>query len=680
MTIHEHFGIHCEETQQECSLESVAITYDRLLTGLKVRTVNVLNSWRESFPDDPEFFQRFFTASPHRIKNLRNCGSRTLTEIMALRDHLRCLYGEVFLEEDSAQQHAIPDKLSLPGNIDEVLPVFLAMIHGLSTRAKNRMLWLLHECNNSVSAFYNRICAPDCMASIPTIGPKTIPEIDDFFARTIEFLKQCHDQESVRAHIRHHLLVSPFEFGLSEDAFEMLLEKEQSLGYFPIFASIQCYLENRPEVEKTIINGCLRIYQDQRLPKLKQVAALLKITKERVQQKRSMLISELSEYYKLYLHLGIVGKNPYPYPMRHIEDKINAAEGTHFNRNFVYWVLGTIFDEFTLIGMPVKSIGGCYYSDQYLYIVPTALTPLFDFETFINQMNHRMMKKRHNEERVCLKDIIHSHLKMHDCEDEMPEIDTVCRTILSLHFPVKVDAGYVFFPPNAYKSNPLVIEEMLRAAGRPMAFLEILEAYRCQYPERDSNANSLRGAICQNANIIPIGRTGTYLLAEWNRPEWRNGTIRALVRAYIDSTPEKIASADAIVEYVLKFHPCTNRKNIISNLKLDQDQVLVPYYKDGERYLGYADKSYPIEFFPVESDHRTSVANSIGYPRLLKFVKKYRRFPFRPGYTKEECFLGRFWIKQESRYQRNVLDSHAKLFFEKIKRAYGKYRLEKTER
>jgi hypothetical protein len=670
-----------DEIYESNSLDSFVNLYNFFLSSAKVRTINVLNSWRANFPDKLHFFKNFFSASIKEIRQLRNCGHLTLNEILNLRETLRqyapmdILTGAVTEPDNKSESKVI----SLPHNIDEMLPIVLSEIEDLSSRSKNRIIYLLRECNNSLATFYERICDPNYINTIPTIGRKSKPEIKDFFARTKEFIEQFPDEESVSIKVRSHLISSPFVLGLSDNAMQILKDKEVLLGYFPLFTAIQLYFDNRPEEEKAIIDGSLIIYKDQELPNRHKVAEIIQLTPERVRQKRNNLINKLPDYFKSYYNLGFINDNPYRYQMTHVEDNVNASEGTNFNHNFVCWVLGSTFDDLTLIGDPIKSIGGYFNLEPYLIIVPTALTHLFDFEAFIQDMDKRMLEKRMNEERVELKNLIDTHLKVRHCEEEMHDIDTTCRTILYLHFPVEVDYSHVIFPANTYKTNQVIVEEILRAAGRPMTLTEIIEEYIYQYPERNVIESSLRGSVNGNKNILPIGRTSTYALAEWNLPEMRGGTIRSFVQEYIDSTPDKIALLATIIEYVIQLRPKTNEQNILSNISLDQDKIILLYYNDGERYLGYTDRSYPENFFPLESDFRTAKANSIWYPKFLEFVKTHQRFPFLSGYAKEESDLCRFWMKQESRYIKGSLDSHARTYFEKIMLNYGKYKIDKSD-
>ena len=526
---------------------------------------------------------------------------------------------------------------------------------------------------NFTSGFATRL------ASIPTIGKKSRPELIAFFDQTKEFLRQFPDEESVSAQVKHHLIASPSALGLPDYAMDSLHEMESALGHFPLFAAIQLYIENRLDEERAIIEGCLDIYEGQDIPERTEVAAALNLSPERVRQKRNKLIERLPAYFKTYANLGFVTNNPYRWQMTHVEEDINASEGTNFKLNFVCWVLGNVFDELTLIGDSVKSIGGYFELYPFLCIVPTALVSIFDFDAFLQDLDDRMKEKRINEQKVSLRSIISSHLTVQYCDNELPEIDTTCRTILYLHYPVEVDQGYVIFPANAYKKNTIIVEEILRAAGHPLTLAEITEEYMYLYPERDSTESSLRGAINTNENIVPVSRSSTYALAEWNLTTNRGGTIRQFVLECIEAKPERISTTAEIAEYVMQFRPETNEMNIVTNISLDPDKTLSFYYKDGIRYLGFPDYDYPEEYFPLESDFRTAIANSTYYPKLLEFIKTYHHFPFSTGTLPEEPNLRSFWIRQEKNYRRGLLDAHALQYYEKIVSEYGHLKIEKKE-
>ena len=127
-----------DEIYESNSLDSFVNLYNFFLSSAKVRTINVLNSWRANFPDKLHFFKNFFSASIKEIRQLRNCGHLTLNEILNLRETLRqyapmdILTGAVTEPDNKSESKVI----SLPHNIDEMLPIVLSEIEDLSSRSK----------------------------------------------------------------------------------------------------------------------------------------------------------------------------------------------------------------------------------------------------------------------------------------------------------------------------------------------------------------------------------------------------------------------------------------------------------------------------------------------------------------------------------------------------------------
>lgn len=657
--------------QDEQTLDLVRQRFNTALTKVKVRTYNVLEAWRAEFSTDKEFLEHFLSATSDEIHKRRNCGRLTLDELQTLRNILmgkaQCNLEDSDLSGEENQPEV--EEFHLPSNIDKILPLFRTTYANLSTRSANRVEWLLEECGNSLSKFYERISDPKCIKTIPTVGKKSRPELVAFFVKAKDFLRQFPDEEAVSAKVKHHLVASPEALGLPNGAIESLQEMEDSLGHFPLFAAIQLYFDNRPEDEKALIEECLDIYEGQDIPERAEIAANLNLSPERVRQKRNKLIERLPSYFKTYSSLGFITENPYRWQMTHIQENVNSSERTNFNPNFVTWVLGSVFDDLAIIGDPVKSIGGYFDMDPFLCIVPAKLIPLFDFDGFIKDIDDRLQEKRINEEKASLRSIIASHLKVQYCEEELPEIDATCRTILYLHYPVEVDQGNILFPANAYKTNQVIVEEILREAGRPMTLAEMMDEYMYQYPERDANESRLRGAIGGNKNIVPVGRSSTYALAEWNHETFRGGTIRQFVQECIDQSPKKIARTADVAEYVMRFRPGTNEYNILTNLSLDAENTYRFFYKDGQMYIGYSSMEYPDEYFPHTGSAKAASANSIRFPELVEFIEKNGRFPV--SGREEEHLLYGFWMRRMRFYNLGELDDHSKKFVESILEKYG---------
>ena len=627
--------------------EELSRKYDALLTLYSVRTFNVLKSMEQRYASKREFLYYFTKMTASTIRAQKNCGAKTVDEILAIQYILNPTHEGVSTGAPAPLNH------DLPNNADNLLPLVMPRLEGLSVRAKNGFLLFLEEKHNSLTEIYKAVSNPKFNPGyLKNVGKGTIGEIKGLLDGIKVFLESFTDEQSVNDAINqfNRSTLDDLQIPVAEQ--DMLRELEGTLGRFPLFAAIKAYLEGMEGEDRVIIDGLFEIREGQALREREDIAVELGISNERVRQKRNKLIESLAEYFATYRSLGFVDKCDYNYQMRHINEDINAEEGTDYNLNFVNWVLASTFEDVTLLGDAVKAITGFYEMEHSLCLVPTDLCQFMDFNAFIKDVETRLAEKRIDEEKVGLRSLISSHLKVQYCEDEMPNIETACRSILYLHYPVEVDFGQVIFKPNARKNNPIIFEEIIRAAGHPLTLEEIYEEFIYQYPERYTEMKSIRGGINNNPNIIPIGRSSTYTLAEWESDNHKGGTIRQIVCDYLDSIDGQLAKIDDVVEYVRRFRPTSNESSISSNLLQEQNHKFSIFVKDGVRYLGYTGVSYDSSFKCISGEDLRKRPISVSMRLLEEFVLANGHFPYWNPESDEEHRLYRFvanrraaWIK-----------------------------------
>ena len=629
---------------------------------------------------------------------LRNVGRKSIPEVKqwcdSVKDIVRDSLGLSILDLQSeevtvSRLHSdtleIPVSVEivkpvLPANIDALLPMITPYVSGQSVRVKNAFLAFLREHNNSLSELYADIVDPSFEpGTVKNIGRGSVEGIKGLFESIKGFLEGFPDEQSVTDALTGFHSKTLNDVQIPIDTQEGIRTLETTLGHFPLFAAINAYFEGLEGEARAIIDGCINMYEDQTLPDRAEVALELNVTPERVRQRRNKLVFYLEDYFASYRSLGFVDKCPYDFQMRRINEEINATEGTNFNLSFINWVLASTFDEVTLLGDVMKAITGYYDKKCFLCIVPTDLCQYMDFTAFIEDIEAHLAEKRIDEVKVDLQNLIKCHLKKQYCEDEMPAIETACRSILFLHYPVEVDFGQVIFKPNARKNNPIVIEEIIRAAGHPLTLEEIFDEFIYQYPERYTEMNSLRGSVNKNPHIIPIGRTSTYSLIEWEGGGIRGGSIRQIVIDYLREHEPTIATLSEITEHVCKFRPTTDEYNILTNLSLEKSGLFSFFVKEGVRYIGLSENIYPIEFFPYSGDARNAVAMSIGYPKLIAFLEQNDHFPFSNDVTEDELHLHHFWRRQERYYGNGQLESSGLAYHTRILNDFGHLMIGKKE-
>ena len=662
------------ELSSTTNFDALSSKYDAQLSLYSVRTNNVLNALEGTFPDRRSFLDAFVKMSKRDIYSLKNCGSKTADEILAIQHILNPSH-----EEENADflDFMIP---ALPGNVDTLLPLIMPWLEELSVRAKNGFLIFLEENHNSLAELYAAFTTPKFNPlKMKNIGRNTAIEISKLFLHIKEFLEGFADEKAVEDTVSHFFAKTYDDLQIPIEAQGRLRDLENSLGYFPLFAAISAYLEGMQGEDRVIVDGYIHIHEGQSLQDRVEIAAKVGLSTERVRQKRSMLIESLAAYFATYRAFGFVDKCPYNYQMNRVNEEINATEGTDFSLNFVNWVLACTFDEIAIFGDVMRTLTGYFGKQLFLCLVPDDLCQYFDFNAFLEDIDARLTQKRIDDEKVDLQSLIDSHLQTQHCEDKMQAIETACRSILYLHYPVDVSSGQVVFKANARKNNPLVIEDILRSAGYPLTLEEIYKEFINQYPERYTEMNSLRGSVANNPNIIPISRTSTYTLAEWEGDTIRGGTIRQIVSDFLHSLDFTIAPFSDVAEHVRQFRPATDDNNLFSNLSLERTGLFSFFFKDGVRYVGLSENTYPIEFFPCIGDARNATAMSIGYPKLLAFISENGRFPFSSGVDDEERRLYHFWHRQERYYNAGELSASALEYHTRILSEFGHLQKGKKE-
>lgn len=611
---------------ENISLETLREAYHAGITRLSARTANALAIWKGKFTDEEQFFHRFFAAGKLEILRLRGVNLSALREITEFRRALENI-------TDSAPEEEEPEINEAPVPIAEPEP------------------------------------EPTVVQDTPAI-PEEAP---------LNFVEPEEDADSLFSDDAMQPVPMSAPSGISDADYERFSQMQETLGHFPLFAAIEAYIEGLEDPGKTIVKESIRVYDEVELTDIESLMDRLSLTGDAVRNRRYVMLQKLESFFHLLHDAGYISKNPYNFQMNHVEREINASEGTNFRLQFVYWALGTAFPELTLLGDTTKFFTAINNSRQALFLAPTALFDIFDFQGFIGTINDQLKVRRINEESISLSGLMSEHFKVRYYEEELPEVERTCRTFLYINFPVEVDYGNVIFPSNKKKTNTQIVEKILRAAHRPMKLSEILDEFLYECPERDVNEDRIRGAIYSSDKIIATMPPGSFAWDDGTHQEFKGGSVITHVNAYLQSLPEKIATSAAVTEYVMSFIPDTNEEKVINRLFSDQAKDIVTYYREGVRYIGYIDGDYPDDFFTYPSDYRIALTYSTMFPAFIQFVQEHHRYPFTRSEDKEEMKIRLFWIRVEHMYETGELDARTAKYFERISGPLSSYKMDKPE-
>ena len=651
-----------------------SVWYNLLLSKCTVRTNNVLQAYRDTFDNDDSFLLALMNISRKEVKSFRNCGRLTADEIISLVEN-SCA---TMLDTVESPLSLLPKYISL--HIDLIFPFLCQKLGTLSVRARNAISMFFQENDNSVSRFYATVTSPSFQAStIKNVGRGTVSEVRSFIESAISYINEFNDEQAVDTLLNDYSTPKLSSLLISLESQDYIEQLQEELGHFPLFAAVSAYLEGLEFEKKTIIENCIRVHDGQQVADRNDIGNTLGITHERVRQKRNKILENLAEYCAGIRKAGFIQNNHYRYLMTHVNEDVNNAEGTDFSLNFVSFVLSSTFDSVKVVGNIHKALTNAFYDEYNVALVPAELLSYFDFDAFEKFISRKMEDNRIDEEKVDLRACMSQFYKVQHYEDYQNKVETACRSILYISFPVEVDMAKIIFQANMRKSNFLIVEDILRASGQPMTLDEIYEEYLYQYPERSVEYGAFRGTIGHNENIIPVGRTSTYALKEWDITINRGGTIRTFVDEYLDSLETPIAEVEELCDYVRQFRPNTESNSITSNLAQEKNQKYAFYKKDGVRYIGYRQYEYKECYVLLDLTRVAKRTTDESMALLKEFIETHYHYPIHNFEDEEEKRLYRFVDNMRSIYNRGMMNEDVASQWVAFEEEYSPYRLKRKD-
>lgn len=180
--------------------------------------------------------------------------------------------------------------------------------------------------------------------------------------------------------------------------------------------------------------------------------------------------------------------------------------------------------------------------------------------------------------------------------------------------------------PNRVDRIP-AIEEILRRTGRQMTLNELWEEYNAAFPDEPmATPTSLKQFIYASEHIVPRGRTGRYVLDEWQ--EYFNGTIVDFLVGELENSDSPIAMDDA-VERARRHFPTTNANSILHLIDIDRDKRVITL---SDNSLGLAGRDYGAVGLKVKRPMRR-FGFDVHMRQLREFVRDNGMMP---SYTADE--------------------------------------------
>lgn len=629
---------------------------------ISVRTYNVCKyNGLDSIDKLKEYFLKY-----NSFKKLRNCGRKSNEELI-----------EIYNKYQTIINNHIPEKAGMTPlekvltNInrlqrDVINSYIILETNNLSIRSRNAILKYLLG-NLSIRNFAEQILLNKdfIIATVDNVGQKSIPELEIYISLIKDFILnvgEAKDEKQLIA-LKNNFLIQR-TFSISKIPIEILHSES-------IFQLTDFLLRNNAffnENQNLIIQKSLKIYQNEKMKTLEEIANENNLSRERVRQIRkdslTVLFQKLSFIKNfnddLFKNYGIDISSNIIELKDELVIQINALNKTNFSKEFILYVLAVyLSDKFLIIGniedilQPKYSNSRKRHNWNNFYIVNKELSKV-DFISFANDLNERINERVEETYFFNFKSYLSRFINDPDIEI-IELVFPVAEKILNDEFNIYLDLNdNIVFRRNTIKQAFEYSYEALESLGKPSKVEEITRKIIELYPNYKTDEAKVRASMKRKDGFVPIGRTSVFGLKKWENEieDFKGGTIRSITIEYLDkfNTPKHISE---IVQEVVHYRNETNEKSVLHNLKLDQSNTFV-FFENA--LVGLKSKKYEYVFNLLDEKSVERKSWEERFEDLVSFVEIKGRMPFSSQCSEEEIVLYRWVNVQKNKIKKRQLE------------------------
>lgn len=658
--------------------------YEKVVSVEFPVAADILKVWRSSFNSDIEFYQELLALDITEAKRILRVGEVSAKNVVRLCEMMRRII-----------QNSGAVKVFEKRDVVNVLIPHIARHFGEEDiRTYHAFQRFLNSCEDSVLYLYLRVVGlPSDKIKIPGLSAQKslalfnelrslLPEIDEFvdysssketdpgqdpFLVGNSMIVTTESKESLLYNPALHSLVA------DDDEIKRIVSINERIGHLPMFSIISYFFKNLENKKKTIALNCINTIKGNPIDNYDSVASTLSISRERVRQLRGETLKVLLSYPRMLKRAGLVDDYTYPTQSEYDFNLIREQEGVDFSNEYITICIYLSRSSSCLIGDINNALLKSTEAARRLFLVPKQLNQHFNFSSFICAIDAMVREKRFYPFREDLDILVKGLLKKKLPDEVFYSVVKECRQILTKAFPDNIINSQVYFPANARKSIPKLIEDVLRENNRPMTADELCVVLNQRFPDLGQVPSKIGPNALRNSNIVAVSRSSTYALLEWNYTEKRGGTIRDLASEYLYSLLQPIAPLRDICDYISQFRDGVKLNSVKANLLAETSNRYSLYIRKGILYIGLSDYRFDSDFILQEKKQgRRSFSDSISL--LETFVKENKHFPFSSGVGTEEKRLCRFYSVCKSNIKKGLLTPEEQAEIERIEKDYQQFK------
>jgi hypothetical protein len=649
---------------------------------LSVRSSNALNRFLSGNIKIKNIEKNIFKDIYFNVNNINEVGPKSIPEIGYFIKEIKTFIIDL---SDSLNENKIEESFDKEKSNDVVYLIeklnrkqrqiinnhILILTKDLSVRSHNAILNFLGARPN-LTLLNNYVFSKLIfdLYSLKNIGDTSVPELNKFLNEIKSFIKEVskkpQDSELYFLEIEF-LLKSKFKgFDTS-----ILLNYRDNIFNLVDVLIYYNYLFN--ESETLILKSTFNLYNDSCFEKLNDVGKKVKLSGERVRQKRINLFEKFKLNFQFLKDFdkNILFKYRIDFNCQSIiitdEDVgyINSIDNTKFSKQFLTYIYSVFLqDEFVVIGnlddaLILKESNARYrHNWQNLYLIKNKTFDFFDINKFIEDIDSRKNERNDETYKFNFKSYLSRFLNDNGFA-VLEEILPICEKIISEEFNMFLSIDEeIIFERNTLKTLPEFALEALEDLGVPSHIDEINNHVRELNPSFDKKITNTN--LKREFGFVPFGRKSVFGLKKWELENntIKSGTIRSIAEEFLLKYDEPM-HISKIAEYVLKYRPESNKKSIIYNLKMEDNNRFLFFKKS---LIGLKEKKYDnyILELLIESDKIQKKTWEENYQELVSFIEENNRFPSSVICSFEEMKISRWFYLQKTKINKGILEEDKK--------------------
>ena len=660
-----------QETEQPAitdddEIRFLAYVYDKIVTPKFPASAILLSVLRSRSQSDSIFFDKVLKMDTADARREMGIGEVSAKELVRVGEMIRRIISHpgtraVFFNADKAALAA---------------PIIDRSLKSEHIRVYHSYQKFLQSCHDSMVDFYLSVAGQsgetvkfqglnhNASKALLDVFSDLLPEVDAYVNGDVSQSEMAFEPVLI-------------QMKLSDKQVETIVRIAKKCSHYPVFTTLSYLIDNwTNDRQKEIIRRSLKTVHGKPVEDLTDVAKSLGLSRERVRQLREDCVKILGKYPQVFKGMGLLDGYKYEAQSEYDFNRIREEEDVDFSNEYITICIPHIDSELTLLGDARKALIQTAVSASRLYLVSKRAARSFKFDKFLSAVEEMLEEKRFYPYRDDLETFVRGLLHKEIPDEDFFLIVKECRQILQKGYPDNIINSQIYFPANARKTIPNLIEDILREYNRPMMAEEICDELNKRFPDLEQIPSKIGPNALRNSNIVAVSRSSTYALAEWNYTEKRGGTIRDLAVEYLNSLFQPIAPLTDICDYIAKFREDVKESSVKANLLAEANNRFGLYYKGDVLHIGFTDRKYGEEYELQEKRQgRRPFKDSID--RLEQFIKANDRFPYTAGVEGEEARLSRFYSVAKGNQKKGTLSPEELAELERIDETYGHLRVKK---